>query len=542
MIPYAFLLLLISLVASSSAKTCTVTKNSAFFLELSTDDLYEHATNRNRVGDCYISEARFGACDLYVKSAISGVNGDKGWPKTTDNSGTGCVKAPDYGKKVSTCFYSDNSYLLTQAERDSFCTEFGKENAVAQLRHAIRNNACSIPTTGVTSQCAFGSPGCHCEDPCTRTTPTRGWSVPSIIRLDRVRRCRNRFPFCNSVITRSEYNVFDRSHNNRQQKKLYLSMVNHPKRSVTKNIVIAIAGQQRQDGKKSGTTGQYDDYKSGFDVKRGHREKNVDSNSMVNSALRTGYFAKEDTFVGLVYDARYNYEYRRKVKNRIVDAYYNFIRDRLTSNSYEIQTIYLIGHSRGGCLSMRLAARLTAALPKARVIIHSFDAVCTSAKAIFPWTESEFGVSKDFTIRNIFKLGWFTLTTDIERELPNHECLSVRSFLSGSDGLDEFAGFRVNPKAVRGFGHYAHKDTQNELTTAEGFDWYTQSFHTEDHNAIESVHFGDAVNHIRTAFTELPCECGNTEGRGVSPNRRRPIRGNIDPRRPRIDDSENAKP
>lgn len=70
-------------------------------------------------------------------------DGHDGWPLTTDNLGTGCVRAPDLPKRVTTCAYEFPSYGLTPAEHSALCTDSGKTNAVGQLRHAIQNDRCS---------------------------------------------------------------------------------------------------------------------------------------------------------------------------------------------------------------------------------------------------------------------------------------------------------------------------------------------------------------------------------------------------------------
>lgn len=63
-------------------------------------------------------------------------------------SGTGCVRAPNLPKGVTTCYFDDPSYPLTTAERRSFCTDSGKSNAVAILKHSIRNKAYKVPVLG----------------------------------------------------------------------------------------------------------------------------------------------------------------------------------------------------------------------------------------------------------------------------------------------------------------------------------------------------------------------------------------------------------
>ena len=143
--------------------TCTVTKNSAYYLSLPVDDLYHSATGGRRVGGCYIQVSPNGGyCDLYVKSATVGNHGHRGWPRSTSNVGTGCVKAPDFPKRRSHCFFSSSQYSLSATDRASFCTNNGKSNAVAQLKHAIRHGQCAIASSPAPVSCVPGSAGCGC--------------------------------------------------------------------------------------------------------------------------------------------------------------------------------------------------------------------------------------------------------------------------------------------------------------------------------------------------------------------------------------------
>eukprot|EP00737_Agarophyton_chilense_P001943 gb/GEZJ01002197.1/.p1 GENE.gb/GEZJ01002197.1/~~gb/GEZJ01002197.1/.p1 ORF type:complete len:151 (-),score=8.53 gb/GEZJ01002197.1/:182-634(-) len=117
------------------------------YLSLGDDQLWAAAREGSRVGGCYIPSAGPPAfCDLYVKSAVRGSDGDFGWPKNRNNRGTGCVKAPELPRSRSHCFFNRRDYDLPNSELSAFCTGNGKANALAQLRHALRNNACLLPT------------------------------------------------------------------------------------------------------------------------------------------------------------------------------------------------------------------------------------------------------------------------------------------------------------------------------------------------------------------------------------------------------------
>lgn len=148
------------------SETCTVVKNSGYYLSASNQEIIDASMNGNKIGGCFIQDNRgkAGFCDLYAKSALKGVNGDAGWPKTTSNRGTGCVRAPDLPKGVTTCFYQSSSYDLSTSLVDSFCTNNGFANAVEQIKHAIRNNACALPDSPAPVSCSKGERGCVCTD------------------------------------------------------------------------------------------------------------------------------------------------------------------------------------------------------------------------------------------------------------------------------------------------------------------------------------------------------------------------------------------
>lgn len=152
---------------------------------------------------------------------------------------------------------------------------------------------------------------------------------------------------------------------------------------------------------------------------------------------------------------------------------------------------------------MRLSARLARAYPKVRIIVHNFDGVCTPLMAIAPWTKREFGVDKGSkTTSSPVRSGFKVLQTNIPGQFPaNVNCIAIRSFLSGSQVV------KISNKA-RGFGHEGFTNAQDSLSTPAGFNWYTQSFGTDEHNSIDNRHHATAVAHLREAIGTLPCDCG----------------------------------
>lgn len=134
---------------SNTPSTC---KCARCFLNLSDGQMYDNLVNGNKIGKCVIDVVpeSHDLCDLYVKSGVRGDDGDFGWPKYALQGGlhmgSGCVMAPDEPKNVGNdgCWYRLRSFGLPKNMEKSFCTPSGKFNAVAQVRHAIRNNACKL--------------------------------------------------------------------------------------------------------------------------------------------------------------------------------------------------------------------------------------------------------------------------------------------------------------------------------------------------------------------------------------------------------------
>lgn len=80
------------------------------------------------------------ACNDYVKSYTSGEKKYDGWPRASNNEGTGCVKS-DSGRF---CYFNDRSYDLTTLERRLMRPKNSRNNALAHLRHSFCNTQCGI--------------------------------------------------------------------------------------------------------------------------------------------------------------------------------------------------------------------------------------------------------------------------------------------------------------------------------------------------------------------------------------------------------------
>lgn len=123
---------------------CTLPDHTLYHLGI--NRLLPHGKVGCRIDDA--AQCRSCFCDLYVKAYTTGPASEgsyRGWPRTVlRGRGTGCVKAPDFPKRTGTCFYADPRYRLTAREVSLLCTNSGKNNALAQLRHALCNGQCGI--------------------------------------------------------------------------------------------------------------------------------------------------------------------------------------------------------------------------------------------------------------------------------------------------------------------------------------------------------------------------------------------------------------
>lgn len=143
--------------------SCTVVKDESYYLNLSVDDFFEAVSNGNRIGTCLNAlNTGSGFCYYYARCQYPGRSDIHGCPLNNNGQGTGCVKAPDEPKGVRVCFYKHGYDFLTESEVNSFCTETGKENLVAQLKWALRKGYCNLPPCVKPVACRNGTPGCKC--------------------------------------------------------------------------------------------------------------------------------------------------------------------------------------------------------------------------------------------------------------------------------------------------------------------------------------------------------------------------------------------
>ena len=113
------------------------------FLQLNDSQLWQMAVHGRIGSHCLIYVSPPGssnACQYYVKGRM-GIRTYRGVPRNVIDLGTGCVQ--ESGSTF--CWYMGAEYAqLTNAERESMCTDSIMANAAAQLRYGIRNGYCGV--------------------------------------------------------------------------------------------------------------------------------------------------------------------------------------------------------------------------------------------------------------------------------------------------------------------------------------------------------------------------------------------------------------
>jgi pimeloyl-ACP methyl ester carboxylesterase len=309
-------------------------------------------------------------------------------------------------------------------------------------------------------------------------------------RLERVRRCRNDYFFCNSTRTQEEYHWWDDfGVADDKQKETYIAQPMRPPREDVRHLVLLLAGQQFGSGLWSRVTGQDNDYKQAFDRTDGSHQVGLDEYSLASKLVEEMVRTSNDTFMGLAFDARFNYGFTPSNKQDIENAYYEWLKEK--AYLWNLQSIYLAGHSRGGCLAARLARRFKQDVPSIPVILHLFDPVCDGDNGEFGTWESSIDnpVSSEWN--------WYGYSTDFSAQFPTTYNLAVYNMISGAQVLD--SGVADGIETARAMSQY-----QAWTPSYTMGDWYTQKWFNIDHSNMSSLYW-DALRHYSDSCDRFGC-------------------------------------
>lgn len=326
---------------------------------------------------------------------------------------------------------------------------------------------------------------------------------PETIQLDRVTTCYfSLFGLCVYVNDFDRYIKFWGEISYLVRLRTYLSEVRNPSITDAQNLVFFSSGQQYPRGFANELTGQKEKYYDEFSGSKLRVEYSVSDASLLQRVLDSKALSAESTFVGVAFDAAFNWEFSKDAKNKIENAYFNWLLSKADTGN--LKTVYLVGHSRGGVLVGRLAKRFTEKFKGTNVILTMLDPVANPLQL-------ELGASRP--VKKNPKNGAFqALTTDFTKELPNQKCLSVLNMLSGARVVgdvwpestfdDDVTGF-----FVRGLGH---KNYTSPLEISDGEPWYKETWVADEHSDIaqNSDRINDALNHFLTASKNITGRAG----------------------------------
>ena len=240
------------------------------------------------------------------------------------------------------------------------------------------------------------------------------------------------------------------------QRNMYISVVSEPPRDRVRKVVLITAGQQVEDPKAMDDetvwgagwpnylVGQYDDYKADCMGTTQSCKRPIRSKSLAHRMISSDNFNSDDTLFILANDIRFGYYRTHKEKQRIEDAWWNFLTSKFDPRKVDLMV--LAGQSRGGCMAFRLGSRFrkNEVYAKIPLVIQGYDPVCTSTKTISP-QKAELPIDKSvFWHTNPLNEKYRSLVIDMDQVFPkdNRNDLSV---------LDLHGGQKVFFSNVRGF-------------------------------------------------------------------------------------------
>lgn len=288
----------------------------------------------------------------------------------------------------------------------------------------------------------------------------------------------------NSKATRPSYEPFYRNARDKSRS-IYVSEVLDPPRYHVRAVVCIYAGQQGFDnGMYSKMTGQKHGYKSDW-PSASSKKSDVEAGSLAEHVLKSGIFHKHRTSVSMFFDQQFEYQDSTSSKDANLKAHAEYILNKVGPRT---EIIFLAGHSRGGCLIMRIAKILTEKHPQITVIVTAYDPVCVVPGQLI---QPEMGITGKY-IRNPVNSNAEVATTNMTEQFKTRSFFALRSFLSGQ---------KINGwMPVVSFGHSEFDEPEQSLWLGGQGPWYTQSFHRENHGDITYKYYEIVVEFLRTAI------------------------------------------
>lgn len=319
-----------------------------------------------------------------------------------------------------------------------------------------------------------------------------------VVSVERIKHCRHDNILCNDVISRPEYQVWEKERvADTRQKQTYLARISDPGKAAARYVAFFAAGQQdfsilgvhdsciqKECGNENNITGQGSDWKRDFKNDKTLWRKDFALETSLATQVLGDVLPLDQTFAIGAWDTQFNHELRVEEKQDIENAYYEYLKTKFDENV--VRVIYLAGHSRGGCLVMRLARRFNQDFPNLPVIVHSFDGVCTK-------NEGELGTTSTFIDNPVASDGDKAYATNLEAQFSHESSLFALTLVAGDPVLGSVPG-------VYAFSEERARQPFNS------FQWLAQQWFAAGHASMEgTAQRARALDHLRYHFNRVNC-------------------------------------
>ncbi len=178
------------------------------------------------------------------------------------------------------------------------------------------------------------------------------------------------------------------------RERIWIGEVWKPRPGRIRNVIFVSAGQQGTrytwSAEANITTGQSEAWRGAKDarthtvpIRRLSVAGLIHEDGVSNEGRRYG-FKPEDTLFVLVFDAAFYYSLDATNKQIIENGYYDYLLDRMGPLPDNVQTVLMVGSSRGGALACRLAKRFmgdSSPVRHARILVATLDAVANKEQS-----------------------------------------------------------------------------------------------------------------------------------------------------------------
>lgn len=347
------------------------------------------------------------------------------------------------------------------------------------------------------------------------------------LKVERVQRCVNGLPWpCNSHLVRQEYQPWETEHvSNDKQRRTFISRVNVPPKNQVKHLIVLFAGQQDQftdDEDASGVTGQHYAFKTPFEATQstlGEANVSISPDSLTDRLVLSNprMVDKRGVFLSLAFDHRHNNEFTISNKNEIERAFFSWLENRFEASNLE--SVFLAGHSRGGCLALQLSKMFKQNYPEVPLVLVLFDPVCNQeqdeANIVrisnntydFPIAPYSLWANRPMVL-NPINNDRRAYVINLNQYFPNKQNLRVLNLVSGAQVV-------TNLVELLGYDVYAFVDSapgsEVELHTLQlpgfGPTWYTQEWFDRSHMSmgLDVDLMAEAKQFYIDACTEMNC-------------------------------------